>query len=122
MLRLELGDIGLVVIDLGLERRLLEQIEEVALLDLGALDKQPLFEKGGDPGDQRHPPDRLDAADEFIGLGDLLALGRHHADCRRPGCGLGPRRERQNHQDQEQQAADHHPSIADAAPQNKPVL
>ncbi len=103
MLRLQLGDIGLAVVDLGLERRLLEQIKEVALLDLGALDKQPLFEKGGDPGNQRHPPDRLDAADELVGLGDLLALGRHHADGRRPGRGLSPSPHRQNHEDEKQQ-------------------
>ena len=33
--------------------------------------------------------DRLDAADKFVGLGDLLPLGAHDADRRRParaGC------------------------------------
>ena len=68
VLRFELRDIRLVGVDLRLKRRLLEEVEEIALLDLGALDKQPLFEKGGDPGDQRHPPDRLDAADKLVGL------------------------------------------------------
>ena len=88
VLRLELRDVGLVVIDLRLERRLLQLVEEIALFDLGAFDKKPLFEKGGDPGDQRHPAHRLDAADKLVGLGDLLAVGAHHPDRRRPGRGL----------------------------------
>src|SRR5262249_38782248 len=89
VLRLELGDIGFVGIDLGPERRLLEQIEEVALLDLGPLDKLPLFEKRGNARDQRYPPDRLNAADEFVALGDLLAFGPDHADRRRPELSRG---------------------------------
>ncbi len=41
-----------------------------------------------DPGNERHPPHRLDAADELVALGDLLALGAHHAHCGRPRCRL----------------------------------
>src|SRR4029453_2208647 len=84
VLRFELRDIGLVVLYLRLKRRLLELVEEIAVFDLGALDKEPLFEKGGDPRDQRHPPDRLNATDKLVGLGDLLPLGAHHTDRRRP--------------------------------------
>ena len=93
VLRFELSDIGLVVLDLRLKRRLFELVEEIPLFDLGALDKQALFEKSGDPRDERHPPDRLDAADELIGLSDLLALGPDHPHRRRParrGLRLGP--------------------------------
>ena len=91
VLRFELSDIRLVVVDLSLERRLFELIKEIALLDLGALDEQPLFEKRRDPRDQRHPSDRLDAANELVGLRDLLPFGPHDADRRRPGRrGLGP--------------------------------
>ena len=96
----------LVGVDLGLKRRLLEQIEQIALLDLGALDKQPLFEKRGDPGDERHPAHRLDAADELVGLGDLLALGAHHADRRRPARRrLRPRLNRQQGERKSEQEA-----------------
>ncbi len=84
VLRFELGDIGLVEIDLRLKRRLFELVEEVALFDLGALDKFALFEKGGDAGDQRHASDRLDAADEFVRLRDVLASDAHDPDRRRP--------------------------------------
>ena len=90
VLRFELSDIGLVVLDLRLKRRLFELVEEIPLFDLGALDKEPLFEKGGDPGNQCHTSDRLDPPDELIGLRDLLALGAHHPDRRRPRCGLRP--------------------------------
>ncbi len=95
VLRFELRDIGLVVLDLRLKRRLLELVEKIALFDLGALDKQPLFEKRADPGYQRDPPDRLDAPDELVGLCDLLALGAHDADRWRParrGLSVGPDR------------------------------
>jgi hypothetical protein len=68
---------------LRLKRGLLEEVEEVAPLDLGALDKKPLFEERGDPGNERHPPHRLDAADELVGLNDLLALGAHDPNRRR---------------------------------------
>ena len=84
VLRFELRDVGLVVVDLRLKRRLLELVEQIALLDFGALDKKPLFEKGGDPRHQRHPPDRLNAPDELVGLRDLLPLGTHDPDRRRP--------------------------------------
>ncbi len=84
VLRFELRDIGLVVLHLGLKWRLLEEVKEIALFDLGALDKLPLFEKGCDPRDERHPPDRLNATDKLIGLGDLLPLGAHDPDRRRP--------------------------------------
>ena len=48
------------------------------------------LKKSADPGNQRHPPHRLDAADKLVGLGDLLALGAHDPDRRRPGGnGLG---------------------------------
>ena len=90
MLRFELRDIGLVEVHLRLKRRLLELVEQIALLDLGALDKQPLFEKRGDPCNERHPPDRLDAPDKLVGLRDLLPFGAHDPDRRRPLCGLRP--------------------------------
>ena len=40
--------------------------------------------KRGDPSDERDPAHRLDAADELVGLSDLLPLGAHHPDRRRP--------------------------------------
>ena len=90
VLRLQLRHIRLVSLDLRLKRRLLEAVEEIALLDLGALDEEPLFEKRADPGNERHPTHRLDAADELVGLGDLLALGAHHPDRRRPVARAAP--------------------------------
>ena len=57
MLCFELSDIRLVEVHLRLKRRLLELVEEIVLLDLGALDKEPLFEKRGDPRNERHPAD-----------------------------------------------------------------
>jgi hypothetical protein len=42
VLRLQLLYGGLVGVDLRLKRGLLEEVEEVAPLDLGALDKEPL--------------------------------------------------------------------------------
>jgi hypothetical protein len=84
VLRFELGDIGLVEIDLRLVGRLFEQVEKIALFDLGALDKQSLFQKRADPGDQRHTPNRLDAADKFVRLGDLPLGDADYPDRRRP--------------------------------------
>src|SRR5439155_15237523 len=72
VLRLELLHIGLVGIDLSLERGLLEEVQEVVLLYLRALHKEPLLEKSADPRNQRHPADCLNAADELVGFGDLL--------------------------------------------------
>jgi hypothetical protein len=64
VLRLELRHSRFVGVDLGLIRRLFEQIEEeVALLDFGTFDELPLFEKRGHARDQRHAPDRLNAPD-----------------------------------------------------------
>src|SRR6185369_17831128 len=96
VLRLQLIHSRLVGLDLSLKGRLLEKVEEIALLDLRALHKEPLFKKGGDPGDERYPPHRLDAADELVALSDLLTLGAHDADRRRPArrrLSLGPGRE-----------------------------
>ena len=94
VLRLELLHVGLIGVDLRLKRRLFELVEKIALLDLGTFDEGPLFEIGADPSDERHPSHRLDAADELVGLRDLLALGAHHSDRRRPGgCRLGPGRD-----------------------------
>ena len=45
VLRLELLDIRRVGIDLSLERGLLEEVEEIALLDLGTFHKQPLSQE-----------------------------------------------------------------------------
>ena len=96
----------LVGVDLRLKRRLLQLIEQVALFDLRALDKQPLFEEGADPGDERHPAHRLDAADELVGLRDLLPLGAHHADRRRPAWRrLRPRLNRQQGERKSEQEA-----------------
>ena len=104
VLRFELGDVGLVVLHLRLKRRLLEEVKKITLLDLGALDKEPLFEKRADPGDQRHPAYRLDAADKLVGFGDLLALGAHHPDRRRPGGRrLGPGGDGEHDCDQQQE-------------------
>ena len=90
VLGFELRDIRFVGVDLRLKRRLLEEVEEIALFDLGAFDEQALFEIGADPGDERHPSDGLNAADEFVGLRDLLPLGAHHPDRgRAAGRGLG---------------------------------
>jgi hypothetical protein len=69
-------------IDQGLKGRPLQLIKEIALVDLSPLDKQPLFEKARDPGDEHNPADRLDPANELIALGNLLALRAHHADGR----------------------------------------
>src|SRR5260370_35143803 len=104
VLRFELGDIGLVVLYLRLKRRLFELVEKIALFDLGALDKQPLFEESADPGDQRHPADRLNAPDKLVGMRDLLALRAHDPDCRRSGgCGLGVGPDGEHGYDQEQE-------------------
>ena len=96
VLRFELSDIRLVEVHLRLKRRLLQLIEEIVLFDLGAFDKEPLFEKRGDPRNERYSPDRLDATDELVGLGDLLPLRAHDPDRRRPawrGLSLGFARE-----------------------------
>src|SRR5262249_25618622 len=90
VLRLELFDIRLVGIDLSLKGGLLQEVEEIALLDLGTFHKQSLLKKSADPGNQCHPPHRLDAPDKLLGLGDLLALGAHDPDRGWPrGSGLG---------------------------------
>ncbi len=101
----------------GLERRLFQHIEKLALLDLGALGELALFEEGGDARDQRDAIDGLDAADERIGLGDRAALGAHHADRRRrrragrPG-GTGAGREGQKgERRQSGEARTHEPSF-----------
>ena len=61
---------------IGLERRLLQHVEQVALLHLGAFDEVPLFQERGDAGDQIDPVHRGDAADEFGSLGDRLLSAR----------------------------------------------
>ena len=117
MLRFELSDVRLVEVDLRLKRRLLELVEEVVPLNLGALDKQPLFEKCGDPRNQRHPTDGLDSSDKLVGLSDLLPLGTHHADRRRSGCRLGPGRQRNEDENESEQDAHH---VQDARLGNTP--
>jgi hypothetical protein len=93
VLRLQLIYGRLVRVDLRLKWRLLEEVQEIALFNLGALDKESLFQECIDPGNERHPPHRLDTADELIGLNDLLPRGAYHPDCRRPA-GRGLRRGR----------------------------
>jgi hypothetical protein len=84
VLGIELRDISLVEIDLRLKRRLFEQIEKVAFFDFGALDELSLVEKRANPRHQGYSSDRLDAADEFVRLRDLLLLHTHDANRRRP--------------------------------------
>ena len=75
MLRFELGHARLGGIDLRLEWRLLELVEQVALGDLRALDEQSFFEKGADARDKVHPAHGLNSADKLVGLGNLLSFG-----------------------------------------------
>jgi Aldehyde dehydrogenase family len=82
VLSLQLVHRRLAGIDQGLKGGLLQLVKQIALVDLSPLDKQPLFEKASDPGDQYNPADRLDPADELIALGNLLALRADHADGR----------------------------------------
>ena len=83
MLGLELVYGGLCGVDLRLEGRFFDLVEEIARFDLGPLDEEPLFEEASDARDEGHPVYGLDAADKFITLGDLLPLGPHHSDRRR---------------------------------------
>ena len=80
VLGLQLFHGGLVRIDLRLERRLLKKVEKIIFLYLGAFDKESLYQERGDPGNERHSAHRLNAADELVGLSNLLALGAHHPD------------------------------------------
>ncbi len=79
-LRLEIVDRRLLCRDVGLERRLLEPVEQVALLDLGALVEGALLDEGGDARDQVHAVGRLDAADEFERRAHRLRRDRGDAD------------------------------------------
>ena len=87
--RAGVGDRGFLLGNRGLERRAFQAVEQVALLDFGALGEQALFQEGGDAGGDRHPLDCLDAADEFRGFGDRLGLDTDDADRWRAGRGLG---------------------------------
>src|SRR6185437_15353759 len=64
-LRLDLRDRPLLGLDVGAEGSLLQPIEEIARLDLGALREEPLVEEGGDARHEVDPVGRLDAADEL---------------------------------------------------------
>ena len=66
VLRLQLRHGGFGGLDLGLKGRLLDEVQEIALLDLRALDKHSLLEKAGDPGHERNAAHRLNSANEFV--------------------------------------------------------
>ena len=58
---------------LGAKGRLLQPIQELALLDLGAFSEQHLVEIGRDARDEVDAIGRLDTADIVARLGDRLA-------------------------------------------------
>ena len=76
VLRLQLRHGGFGGLDLGLKGRLLDEVQEIALLDLRALDKHSLLEKAGDPGHERNAAHRLNSANEFVGLRDRWRSAR----------------------------------------------
>ncbi len=81
---------GLLGGEVRLEGRLFQDIEQVALLHLGAFGEQALLQEGGDPGDQGDAVHRLDATDEFGSFRDRPHFRPHNADGRRPAVGLRP--------------------------------
>ena len=82
-LRLVLSDHRLLRLDIGLERALLEAVEQLALLDFRAFGEVALVKESRDAGDEVDPVGRLDAADILARRGDRLPDGRHDADRRR---------------------------------------
>jgi hypothetical protein len=105
MLRLQLLHRCLVSLNLRLKWGLLKAVKQIALFDLRALHKELLLEERADPGNERHPPDSLDTADELVHLGHLLTLGAHHPDRRRPAgrrLNVGPSRKQPGDKDQKQ--------------------
>ena len=105
MLRLQLLYRCLGGLNLRLKWGLLEAIKQIALYDLRALHKELLLEERADPGNERHPPDSLDTADELVHLGHLLTLGAHHPDRRRPmgrRLSVGPNRKQAGDKGQKQ--------------------
>jgi hypothetical protein len=83
--------VGLCRIDVRLKGRLLDPIQQIALLYLGSFGEEPLFKEASDARHEIHAIHRLDASDKLVGLGDLLPLGTHDAH-RRRRTGRGLRR------------------------------
>ena len=99
---LDLLDRSLLGFDIGLERRPLEPIEHLALLDLVAFLENILLDEGGHPGHDVDPGHGLDPSDEPLGFGDRMLRHLDDADGRRRvGRGLGQSGRSHQHQQDE---------------------
>ena len=82
-LGLELLDGRLLGLHVGFERSLVEAVEQLAFLDLGAFGEQHLLEIGADAGDDVDPVGGEDAPGVLGRLDGRLTRRCHHADGRR---------------------------------------
>ena len=81
--RLQLGDLGLLRLEIGLERTALQVIEQVAGLDFRAFGEKPFVQEGRDTRDYGDAVDGLDPSQKFVGLGDGALGCFEHTDRRR---------------------------------------
>ena len=72
------ADVRRGLVHLGLERRLLDHVQQVTLLDLLALGEQALLEEALHAGAQVDLVDRDDASDELRRGRDVLGLDLDH--------------------------------------------
>src|SRR5438046_2146652 len=80
-LGLGLRDRSLLAVYGRLEWRFFERVEQVALLDVGALHKKLFVQPGRHTRYDVYAVGRLDPAVELVTLGHRLTLHRDHSDC-----------------------------------------
>ena len=71
-----------------LERAGVDDVKQVAGTNDGAITELDAVDKAADPGAHLHFFHRLEAAGEFIPIGDGAFCRLRHRDCRRRSCGL----------------------------------